>query len=185
MSDKNDKKQRKYWNDHLMDMHLNEEGEYDYKGVHYEIQGDGKAAAIKALIMSLSIDALLITAGIIPASGAMDTWYVIMPFAITIVIAGFLTYYTIKWLYRGPKRLRGYVYNKTVVRIPGFAMAASIIAAITLIMEVFYLITHGMGEYPKGAFFLMISVLLTAVLGLVLCRSVKAQEWLKIEESNE
>ena len=40
MSKNGDKKQRKYWNDHLRNMYLDEEGSYSYQGTYRTIKGD-------------------------------------------------------------------------------------------------------------------------------------------------
>ena len=182
MSEKNDRKQRKYWNDHLRDMYLDEDGEYSYRGAFYEIQGDGKVINLRAWLLVAIIDVALIASGLFPATGAMDTWYVILPYAATIICAGFVTYYMARWTIRGVQRLREYIYKKTILRLNGATRALSILGIITAILEGFHLIMNGMGEHPKGAIILIICAVLTGVLGNILFRSIKAQEWLNLAE---
>ena len=178
MGENSDKKQRKYWNDHLKDMYLDEEGTYSYKGAHYTVEGDGKAINMRALIVTLLMDAALLATGMVPASGAVDTWYVIIPYTTAVIFSGFLTYYIGRWTYRGPSSLREYIYKKTVLRIPGSALGASIVSLITLVCEAIYLILNGMGKYPKGAILLIICMLITASLGYYLFEFIKKQKWL-------
>lgn len=185
MDNKNDKKQRKYWNEHLTDMYLDEEGEYSYRGNYYSVKGDGKGINRRALALALAIDALLILSGLFPATGAMETWYVIIPYALTIIFAGFTTYYVGRWTYRGPEKLREYIYKKTITRLPGAALGIAIASGITALAEIAHLFANGMGEYPKGAIILTICVLATSFLGYNLWKFINNQEWLNLAETKE
>lgn len=179
-----EKREKKYWNDYLKDTRLEDDGKYSYTGAHYDLQGT-KGDAIKGLILAAATFLAAVSGGILPATGAMDTWYVIIPYATTIALSGFNLYYGIKWIHWGGVHLRTYVYEKTIPRIPKVSKAISIAAFITLAGEIFHLITHGMGEHPKGAVVLMISVAVTGVLGIALFRHLKGLEWLNSKHCEE
>lgn len=110
---------------------------------------------------------LAVLGGLFPASGAMDTWYVILPFAATIGAVGFMIYLMVLLTFEGKtydKLLkRGDINLKLIV---GFAFG-------TLITEMIYLGKNGWGEYPKGAVILMITMGLTGCLGLVMIHLFK------------
>lgn len=180
MGEKNDKKQRKYWNDHLRDMYLNEDGKYSYGGSFREIKGDGKAISRRAWLFVAIMDVLMVLSGLFPASGAMDAWYVILPHGAAIIFCGFLTFYMFKWTIKGPSKLREYIYQKTIPRLYPSAMGASILSFLVVLTESFYLTRHGMGMYPKGAIILLICAVITGATGQFLCSSLKRQEWLNI-----
>ena len=184
MKGRGNKKEKVYWNDYLKDTCLEANGEYTYTGAHYDLKGS-KAAAIKALIMAGGMMLISIIGGIMPATGAMDTFYVILPYATTVALSGFLLYYNLKWVHWGGVHLRKYVYEKTIPRIPKVSMAVTIAAFLTLVMEIFHLIRYGMGDYPKGAIVLLICVAVTGVIGIFLFRHVKGLEWLNSNESEE
>ena len=182
MSKNGDKKQRKYWNDHLRNMYLDEEGSYSYQGTYRTIKGDGKAINKKAWVFVAIMDAAVLLSGIFPATGAMDTWYVLIPYAASIICCGFITYYMFKWTTKGVSTLREYVYERTWPRIGPATLSATISSGITLIMETFFLVRNGMGEHPKGAILLLICCMTTSVLGWFLSRFIKTQEWLNLAE---
>lgn len=104
---------KKYRNDHLKDFSLEDSGDYNYQGAFYALTGIGKdtdgadrgnsldsskglgeAKKAGALIWLLVIIALAasLLAGMFPATGATDTWYVILPFGLSIAI-GFVVIY--------------------------------------------------------------------------------------------
>lgn len=175
------KKKRKYWNDYLNNTRLNDKGEYSYTGGYYEIKG-GKETSIKALVLAALMSLFSVLGGIMPASGAMETWYVIIPYALTVILSCFCFYYTIKWFYWGGVKLREHVYERTIPRLVTTSRGVGIAGIISLVTETLYLITHGLGEHGKGAIILIICVILTSAIGWFLFKFIKSQEWLNLAE---
>lgn len=181
----NNEKQRKKWKAHLNDILVDDEGKYSYQGDYYELTGDAEYVNKRALLSVTIMMGLLILAGMFPATGAMDTWYVLFPYAAAIVFSGFLTFYTIRWRFNGVGRLREYVYRKTAQRLPAVSLGSLISAILTLLMEILHLSIFGMGKYPKGAIILIICVFLTAIVAYSLYCFLKGQEWLKMERKGD
>lgn len=162
----------------LQDFEKNIHGEYEYRGAMYRFSGNYRTFMIKAWALVLAIVALVITAGILPATGAMDTWYVVIPFAVTIGAAGFCCYRLVQWS-SGNGLIREYNYEKTVTSFPKTIKVLIGAAGVTLFTEGTHLILNGMGEYPTGAVVLLVSMAIIIVLGILLERLVSLISWEK------
>ena len=211
-------KDRKYWNDHLSDIRLESSGQYSYQGAFYKVeeistrpdkQADvGKQADVdkqaqqgdlykKFLIytwipIAISIIALIL-AGMFPATGAMNTWYVLIPYGASVVSIGFITYYMARLTkgmlsleYRSGRdegMVREYIYQKTWPRINPFTKALIVFTGITLFGEVFYLIKNGKGEYFGGAILLLMCMAIVVASSLALLHRSTTIKWRKIAEN--
>ena len=89
---------RKNRNSHLSDIKLDDSGDYNYQGDFYALEYDGAHQAFIMRLWPLTIIALLaeIIAGLFPATGASDTWYVILSFGITISLVLVIIYHLFK-----------------------------------------------------------------------------------------
>ncbi len=94
---------KKHWNDHLSNFSLEDSGDYNYRGAFFAINGtkDETPNEIVNLILPIWILGILSLlsvgiAGMFPATGATDTWYVILPFGITIAMACVILYHLAK-----------------------------------------------------------------------------------------
>ena len=202
---------KKYWNDHLSDFNLEDAGEYRYDGAFYALVGDYKRITLRFVLVAVLIFVSIIAAGFQPATGAMDTWYVVLPFGLTFLMSGIVLYKTITWANalrsddysikgvlsshedfpedfsynkNGEGLLREYKYDKTVPKMPGLLIALTAFSAITFVDEVFYLVTHGKGEYFRGAIILLFAMALVACLSLYLLWRFKGQKWLKLHQNS-
>ena len=202
---------KKYWNDHLSNFNLEDSGEYRYDGAFYALVGDYKRITLRFGLVAVLIFVSIIAAGFQPATGAMDTWYVVLPFGLTFLMSGIVLYKILTWANAvrtddysikgvlssdedfpedfsynkdGTGLLREYKYDKTVPKIPGLLIALMVFAAITFVDEVFYLITHGKGEHFTGAIVLVFAMALVAGLSLYLLRGFKGQKWLKLQQNS-
>ena len=83
-------------------------------------------------IMPTLVLAALAAAGMVPAPGAMQQFYVLLPYAGALV-AGISAVWALARMSRGGARLRSYVYEETVAKLPlrclltgGFAALAAV-----------------------------------------------------------
>lgn len=173
-------KKRKYWNDYLNNIRLSDHGEYSYQGEYYGIKDGDEKISVKSLIVSILMALFSVAGGFFPASGAMDRWYIIIPFALTIIAAGYNLYYVVRWIYNGKTRLKEHIYKKTILRLPVTSRAVSICAGLTLTAEIFYLITYGIGEHRAGVIFLIICDVITCLLSCFLFKLINSKEWLNL-----
>ena len=115
---------KRNWNDHLSDFSLEDSGDYNYRGAFYatvdatvnlavDVAKDatvdtGQTLAVasqrksrevslmKMFVISLFILFAAVFGGVFPATGATDTWYVILPFGLTIAVSGVLAYHVLR-----------------------------------------------------------------------------------------
>lgn len=203
----------KHWNDYLRDIKLEDSGEYNYRGSFYALNEIGPNLAVKYTIeeksqkfavisFALSLLALLfsVIGGLFPATGAMTTWYVILPFGLTIAFSGLLFYHYVKLIKglmtlekssishlnveskKGIGMVRGYIYEKTWPRIRTFNIIQLVCGVLTLIAETLHLVLYGKGEHFGGAIILLISVALSSICGGLLLYRYNGVKWLKMNE---
>ena len=120
MQQKKTRRGREYLNDFRRDVN----GSYLYQGSYRCYTGSMPYAKLRGLLWALCGGALaaLAAAGMVPAPGAMQQFYVLLPYA------GALARMS-----RGGARLRSYVYEETVAKLPlrclltgGFAALAAV-----------------------------------------------------------
>ena len=124
---------------YLDDFILNEQGQYEYKGIIYKIQNTD--FELKSLIIMLVLSFVCIIAGgIIPFSGSMHAFYIIMPYIVEIVLFGLLSYAFFEFCTHY-KELREYIYKKSYEKFKPYTsilignMGLSVIC--TLVYSVF------------------------------------------------
>lgn len=156
------------------------DGKYAFSGAHYEFNGTHEE--YRKLKTSLIIESVLITClwgigGSIPAVGMMNTFWVIIPYFICLLIAGGSAVWgAVRILYAG-KKMRDYVYRATVPSVPKRAVATVICAALSIIAEAVYVIIYGFGNeviFTIVEFALMICIAISAV---ALNKTVKSSNW--------
>lgn len=192
---------KKYWNDHLSNFKLEDSGEYNYRGSFYALDSVGDyqrdsmgrdfisrrflIALWPYIIISLAASLL---AGMFPATGAMNTWYVILPFGLTIAMGFLLVYHLAKLtkgLFTGDQRgmVREYIFDKTWNRIGAFTKVMLVTSVLTIVLEVFHLLIKGKGDHFSGAVILLICMALTALSAGVLLHHYTRVKWQKIAEN--
>ncbi len=111
---------RKKRSANLKHYHQNEAGGYDYDGAHWRWQDDSLRKPFLTagyLRIGLAIG-LMILAGCLPAPGAGYAVYILLPYAAGIV-AGVLSLMAFIRLSLEKERLRDYVYDSSVMKLPG------------------------------------------------------------------
>ena len=122
MQQKKTRRGREYLNDFRRDVN----GSYLYQGSYRRYTGSMPYAKLRGLLWALW------AAGMVPAPGAMQQFYVLLPYAGALV-AGISAVWALARMSRGGARLRSYVYEETVAKLPlrclltgGFAALAAV-----------------------------------------------------------
>ncbi len=104
----------------LKHYHQNEAGGYDYDGAHWRWQDDQlrKPFLTAGYIRICLAVGLMILAGCLPAPGAGYAVYILLPYAAGI-LAGVLSLMAFARLSMEKERLRDYVYDSSVMKLPG------------------------------------------------------------------
>lgn len=130
---------------YLNDFKLNDKGEYNYEGILYGWAGEEEAykSTLRILwILGILQTAALLAAGFVEAPGIMNSFYVVLPYAISLV-AGVSVLWGIGRLTAGKHPLRAYIYKASVGALPMRTVIVMVSAAIACAGELYYLIANG------------------------------------------
>ena len=122
MQQKKTRRGREYLNDFRRDVN----GSYLYQGSYRRYTGSMPYAKLRGLLWAL--------AGMVPAPGAMQQFYVLLPYAGALV-AGISAVWALARMSRGGARLRSYVYEETVAKLPLRCLLTGVFAALAAVGE--------------------------------------------------
>lgn len=168
---------------YLNDFKRNEKGEYSYEGTLYEWKGVPEA--YKRTLLELWFFGILellcaAAAGFFDAPGAMNCFYVILPYIIGLV-AAFSVLWGIIRLTEGKNPMRSYIYEASVGKLPARTLLVMIFSGIAVAGELLYVILHGSGgKFPVILAFLLLEAL-TLLLALKIYKIVSKMSWEKKE----
>lgn len=176
--DKNRKQRRAYLND----FKKTEDGKYVYEGSIYRQAGDEKTVKQGRRNMLISCTVLIcsvVLSGFLPAPGLKDSAFVLLPYAAELIASVSCCVAVVRILLSG-FRLRQYVYETTVGKLPGRAAFAAVSAGASVTGECIYLFLNP--GHLTSWFVLFFFVLEAASLGgaMYLWRELKSQKWEKI-----
>jgi len=153
----------------LDDIQKNAAGEYIYTGAFYRYatpELPRKTALMRLWLMGgLSAGAAL-TAGVLPAPGAMDAFYVVIPYVLG-VIAEVSVLWALGRLSLGGDPVRAYVWETAVTHLPRRALLAAVLLGLAVLGECLFLLLHR-DSGPMAAAFL--ALLLASGALLLGCR---------------
>lgn len=124
---------------------VNAGGEYVYTGAYISWEKGGKErkkTLIKLWGLSLAMTVGAIGAGCVPAPGLQDTFYVLLPLMVEIILA-VSCLWGLGQLTAGGENLKEYVFTGTVEKLPGRYTAVVVFAAAAALLELLYLLLHG------------------------------------------
>lgn len=132
MQQKKTRRGREYLNDFRRDVN----GSYLYQGSYRRYTGSMPYAKLRGLLWALCGGALaaLAAAGMVPAPGAMQQFYVLLPYAGALV-AGISAVWALARMSCGGARLRSYVYEETVAKLPLRCLLTEVFAALAAVGE--------------------------------------------------
>ena len=128
MQQKKTRRGREYLNDFRKDVN----GSYLYQGSYRRYTGSMPYGKLLGLLWALCGGALaaLAAAGMVSAPGAMQQFYVLLPYAGALV-ASISMVWALARMSRGGARLRSYVHDETVAKLPLRCLLAGAFAALT------------------------------------------------------
>lgn len=165
--------------DHLKDFIPDQNGGYSYQGERYRFAKGGAAlAALRKRLWLAGIlsSAAVLAGGCIPAPGMGNCAYLLLPYAAEMGAVGSVIW-ALARLQAGEYPLRGYIYQATILALPGRCVAAVIAAAVGAAGELLYLMLHGSGGHPAAAALYLLLKAASAGAALWLRRSVGTGAW--------
>ncbi len=142
-----EQKRKKKWA-YLEDFHKNSKGGYEYHGKYFRcVNGTEIFMRARRKMVAACVLAFVCTvaAGCIPAPGMTGTFYMILPYVLALVCTVSMGW-ALGRLNRGGIRLRKYIYEETVKKIPYRAGSAVILNTAAALSGLFFLIWNGMGD---------------------------------------
>ena len=170
-----EKKKKKRF-EYLDDFKTDDKGNYIYKGTVYGFDESSVSwgrACLNLWLFLAGAAACQIACGCIPAAGMFNTAYVIIPYALGMLMLGLTIYRMVNLSFAG-SRVRGYIYAKTVDRFEPELYITVIFMGITAFGEVVHDMIAGLDAWTLG--FLAVQLLgVLACLGFI--RYLNAQVW--------
>lgn len=139
-----ERKQKRKSKEYLDDFRKDLNGNYQYTGSYRRYNGKIARSKMLALLWLLCGGALaaLIAAGCVPAPGAMDRFYVLLPYMAALVAAVSVVW-ALARLTAGGDPLRSYLYEQTVKALPTRCVLVVAFAGISAVGECVDLYLHG------------------------------------------
>lgn len=148
MERKNKRKGKEY----LDDFHKDLNGNYQYTGSYRSYCGKmprKKAMTLLWLLCGGGAAALL-AAGFVPAAGAMERFYVLVPYAIALVAQVSVIWALVR-LTAGGELLRSYIHEQTIGQMPMRCLVGALFAALAAVGECADLSARGAQGAPGAA----------------------------------
>ena len=155
------------------------DGKYVYYGHHYIVNGGSPACRNYKLILGITdilLIALYIISGLMDAGRIWNTWYVVIPFAIQVIMIFLLAWKGLTFIIE-KYPVKEYICKKTV---PWFKPCAVILAAVCLLsicMTALCMILENEGIRITGCIIYMITVLIMAAVCVVFIKLTNAYKW--------
>ena len=130
---------------YLNDFTTNLQGDYVYQGSHFHYTGETpwerQLRRLWGLTLAMAIG--LVGGGFLPAAGMNGVLYVVLPYLVSVIAGASVVWAMAKLRREG--RLRSYVYEATILKLPARANAAAVSAALASAGEGLNLLLNGSG----------------------------------------
>lgn len=123
---------------------VNAAGEYIYTGRYYSYRDQAlprRTLFFRLWVLGSLMTAAILACGCLPAPGMIDTFYVLLPFSVEIILAG-CSLWALGQMSFGGDPMREYVYRDSVLKLPGRLLATAILAGVTICMELLFMLLH-------------------------------------------
>lgn len=148
MERQNKRKGKEYLNDFRKDLN----GNYQYTGSYRSYCGKMPRKKAMALLWLLcgGAAAALMAAGFVPAPGAMERFYVLVPYTVALVAQVSVIWALVR-LTAGGEPLRSYVYEQTIGQMSMRCLVSALFAAVAAAGECVDLSLHGAQDAAGAA----------------------------------
>jgi len=152
---------------------MNSVGNYEYSGrmLSYDTPAVPRAKALAALwLLCGGMLVLAFASGCLQASGIDHCAYVLLPYAVEVVLGG-----TVCWalgrLTLAGDPIREYIHKQTAEKLPRRMTAAAVFTLAVLAGEAVYLIANGAGEKLAGTI-IFVAMQLICLAALIAARKI-------------
>ena len=177
-SKKAPKKGRKAY---LNDFQPNLAGEYTYNGAHYHYVGEGMSYGSVRRNTVFGAAAMLVgllAPGFVRAGGMGNCFYVLIPYMAE-AISVFVTMFAVFKMLTGGERIREYIFEKSVKRIPAGCVCCAVFAAIGFVCSMVFSAINGIGGSTVEAAVLIVGKCLGVTAPLALRKHILGLSWEK------
>lgn len=180
-----EKKRTKGRRAYLDDFEADKDGNYVYKGkviVWPARQETRKPLLLRSWLLAAVIAAAVLVSGCVSGTGMETRAYVLLPYVVEVILMAYMCASLGRLTAAGAK-LRAYVYDQTIGRLPYLTLFLAALAAACLVMQIVNMLSAGFsGSYAMG---ILLAVLQTAAsLCSLLLRRILNQS-LKETEQNK
>ncbi len=172
------KKKRAGRRAYLNDFKVTLSGEYVYTGATYLPEGDYKKTRLLIVLLSVVATALNVFCGSVPAEPMLNTFYVILPFVVTIACAIRVLWAATR-LCINKLPLREYVLKQTFDVIRPVSTVMAIFSAVTVVATLIFGFIKGFSAFSALTCAFLVSQLFVIFIGLFLSKITKNVIWVK------
>lgn len=150
-------------------------GELVYTGRYFtfrETEVSYRESMRRRIALTAGSAVAALACGFMPVPALSNTWYVLLPFMLTVLAVASQVWAVCRMAYWGDP-LREYVYDTTVKQLPVRTMLAMVLSMCTLCGQIYYLVLHGLQEGRSFCNF--------AFLGLLIVIFVCSAVWRRME----
>ena len=150
-------------------------------GAHYRYAGPDMSysrARGMSILFAAAMAVGLLAPGFVSAGGMGNCFYVLLPYMAE-AIAVFVTLYAVFKMLSSGERIREYIFEKSVKRIPAGCVCCSVLAAIGFVCSMIFSAINGMGGSTLEAAVLIVGKLLGIVAPMTLRRHILGLSWEK------
>ncbi len=181
-------KKRKGRRAHLQDFSRDVTGEFQYTGTYRWYVGGTpfKQVMNRINLLTAALCLALFAMSMLPAPSmlGMGNYYVILPYIAELICSALSVYAAVRLIFGGAK-LRSYVYEASVEKLPGRLTLTAIFAGACVTGNLVYLIMNGLGEKPLYSLAIVALHWAVIAVALLLKRCVTSMEWSGGEEEPE
>lgn len=152
MSAQNNSGPKKGRRSHLSDFQQTVGGEYIYRGSHRVFTGSQqqrKALLTRVTCLAIIMLTCSVVCGCIGVPGSINCFYVILPYAATLLSTVTMVWGLVK-LIRGGDPLREYIYTASVQKFSLRGIVTMVLAALAIVCEVLYVTLNGTEGLTAG-----------------------------------
>ena len=166
---------------YLNDFQPNLAGEYTYTGAHFRYTGSGvdyRLCRRGTMFGAIAMLVGLLAPGFVNAGGMGNCFYVLIPY-MGEAISVFVTLWAVFKMLAGGERLREYIYEKSVKRIPAGCICCAGFAALGFVCSMVFSAINGIGGSTAEAAVLIVGKVLGVAAPLSMRKHILAQTWEK------
>lgn len=159
-----------------LDQHVKDvSGDYHYIGDWYVLSG-GKRGFLPLLLWSLAMAVCVIGAGCVSFAGMRSTWYVILPYILSVAMLFGLA---LQLMRLSSARVKTFDWDRTRDKVAPFAGACGLFALLAAVLGGVFLALHrDTGRLLDAIFFA--ALLLAAVCSRMAISAFRSQEWQRV-----